>query len=57
MERDLRARHYETVEKAIGFIRKNVRQQPTLEEIAQAVNMSPFQAWEQSLSAALAGPA
>lgn len=42
MERDLGTRHYETVERAIGFIRNNVRQQPTLEEIAQAVHMSPF---------------
>ena len=42
MERDLSARHYETVARAIGFIRSNVRQQPTLEEIAQAVHMSPF---------------
>lgn len=42
MNRDLSARHYETVERAIGFIRNNVRRQPTLEEIAQAVHMSPF---------------
>lgn len=42
MERDPSARHYETVERAIGFIRNNVRKQPTLEEIAQAVDMSPF---------------
>ena len=42
MERYPSARHYETVERAIGFIRNNVRRQPTLEEIAQAVHMSPF---------------
>ena len=42
MERDSSARHYETVEKAIGYIRDDVRQQPTLEEIAEAVHMSPF---------------
>jgi len=42
MARDLSARHYQTVERAIGFIRNNLRQQPTLEEIAQAVHMSPF---------------
>jgi len=42
MVRDLRARHYEAVERAIGFIRNNLRQQPSLEEIAQAVHMSPF---------------
>jgi len=42
MERDLSARHYETVERTIVFIRNNLRRQPTLEEIAQAVHMSPF---------------
>ena len=42
MERNVGTRHYETVERAIGFIRNNVRRQPTLEEIAQAVHMSPF---------------
>ena len=42
MERYPSARHYETVERAIGFIRNNVRRQPTMEEIAQAVHMSPF---------------
>ena len=42
MARDLSARHYQTVERAIGFIRNNLRQQPTLEEIAQTVHMSPF---------------
>jgi AraC family transcriptional regulator of adaptative response/methylated-DNA-[protein]-cysteine methyltransferase len=42
MVRDLSDRHYETVASAIRFIRSNVRQQPTLEEIAQAVHMSPF---------------
>ena len=42
MARDLSARHYQTVERAIGFIRNNLRQQPTLEEIAQAVHISPF---------------
>jgi AraC family transcriptional regulator of adaptative response/methylated-DNA-[protein]-cysteine methyltransferase len=40
--RDLNARHYQTVERAIGFIRNNLKQQPTLEEVAQAVHMSPF---------------
>ena len=42
MTHDLSAQHYQTVERAIGFIRNNLRQQPTLEEIAQAVHMSPF---------------
>ncbi len=39
---ELQARHYTTVARAIEFIRVNVKQQPTLEQIAQAVHMSPF---------------
>ena len=39
---DVQARHYATVERAIGFIRQQVRGQPTLEQIAAAVQLSPF---------------
>ena len=34
--------HYERVAKAIEFINKNFKDQPTLDEIAAAVNLSPF---------------
>lgn len=36
------ARQYARVARAITFIRENARQQPTLEEIAEAVHISPF---------------
>lgn len=42
MELDAQARHYDVVARAIEFIRAQVRVQPTLEEVAQAVHMSPF---------------
>lgn len=40
---DLRSqsRHYDTVARAIGFIRAHARRQPGLEEIAAAVHLSP----------------
>ena len=34
--------HYEKIEKAIRYINSNIRTQPSLEEIADAVNLSPF---------------
>ncbi len=34
--------HYNTVARAIAYIRENFREQPTLEEIAESVHMSPF---------------
>ena len=42
MTSDAKTRHYDTVARAIEFIRKNAKRQPTLEDIAQAVHMSPF---------------
>ncbi len=42
MDRDVQSRHYVTVARAIEFIRAHVKQQPTLEQIAEAVHMSPF---------------
>lgn len=42
MGHDSQARHYATVARAIGFIRTNARRQPTLEEVAAAVHVSPF---------------
>ena len=36
------ARHYEVVARAIRYIRQHSYQQPTLEDIAQAVYLSPF---------------
>jgi AraC family transcriptional regulator of adaptative response/methylated-DNA-[protein]-cysteine methyltransferase len=41
MTRNSQNRHYEIVERAIVFIRSSVQTQPTLEEIAQAVHVSP----------------
>lgn len=38
---DQQARHYATVARAIAFIRVQARAQPTLEEIAAAVHLSP----------------
>ena len=35
-------RHYEKIEKAIRYINENLKTQPDLEEIAAAVNLSPF---------------
>lgn len=35
-------RHYEKVEEAIHYINDNLKTQPDLEEIADAVNLSPF---------------
>lgn len=37
-----RARQYELVARAITFVRENARQQPTLEQIAASVHVSPF---------------
>lgn len=34
--------HYDTIEKAIRFIRTNADENPSLEEIAKFVNLSPF---------------
>lgn len=34
--------HYEKIEKAIAYINENLKAQPSLEEIANAVNLSPF---------------
>ena len=34
--------HYEKIEKAIRYINENLKTQPSLEEIASAVNLSPF---------------
>lgn len=34
--------HYETVAKALAYIRNHVQQQPALEEVAAHVHMSPF---------------
>ncbi|MEE9424219.1 MAG: methylated-DNA--[protein]-cysteine S-methyltransferase [Methylococcales bacterium] len=34
--------HYEKIEKAIAYINENLKTQPSLEEIANAVNLSPF---------------
>ena len=34
--------HYETIAKAIQFIRENQVEQPTLDEIANHVNLSKF---------------
>ena len=34
--------NYARIEKAIGFIRANFKQQPALEEVAEAVHLSPF---------------
>lgn len=34
--------HYETIEKAIRYINANLKTQPGLEDIARAVNLSPF---------------
>jgi len=34
--------HYERIAKAIEFISENITAQPTLEEIAEKVNLSPF---------------
>ena len=34
--------HYATIAKSIQFIKENVKQQPSLDDIAQAVNLSPF---------------
>ncbi len=34
--------HYERIAKAIEFINKNFKDQPSLDEIARAVNLSPF---------------
>jgi AraC family transcriptional regulator of adaptative response/methylated-DNA-[protein]-cysteine methyltransferase len=34
--------HYEKIGKAIGYINKNLKNQPSLEEIANTVNLSPF---------------
>lgn len=34
--------HYSKIEKAIGFIQANFKHQPSLAEMAQAVNLSPF---------------
>ena len=42
MQQDLQASHYATVARAIEFIRQNAKRQPTLEQIADAVHMSPF---------------
>lgn len=36
------ARHYAVVARAIDYIRAHVARQPTLEEVADAVHMSPF---------------
>ncbi len=36
-----RSRHYEVIARAIAFIRSHARSQPTLEEIADAVHLSP----------------
>lgn len=33
---------YATVERAIGFLERNFREQPTLEEVARSVNLSKF---------------
>ncbi len=35
------SRHFDVIAQAIRFIRRNARQQPSLEEIADAVHMSP----------------
>ena len=35
-------RHYERIAKAIEFIKNNFKDQPSLDEIATAVNLSPF---------------
>jgi AraC family transcriptional regulator of adaptative response/methylated-DNA-[protein]-cysteine methyltransferase len=35
-------RHYEKIEKAIRYINENLKTQPSLDEIADAVNLSPF---------------
>lgn len=37
-----RSRHYAVIARAITFIRSHARSQPTLEEIAGAVHMSPY---------------
>jgi len=34
--------HYKVIERAIAYLRANYLQQPTLEEVAQKVHMSPF---------------
>ena len=34
--------HYKTIEKAISYIGENLKTQPSLEEIANAVGLSPF---------------
>src|SRR5688572_16079674 len=34
--------HYEKIAVAINFIRENFRQQPSLDEVAAQVNLSPF---------------
>ena len=34
--------YYERIAKAIEFIKKNFKDQPSLDEIADAVNLSPF---------------
>lgn len=36
------SRHFQVVAEAIGFIRERARQQPSLEEIAAAVHVSPY---------------
>lgn len=36
------ARQYALVARAIAFIRENARQQPTLEQVAEATHVSPF---------------
>jgi AraC family transcriptional regulator of adaptative response/methylated-DNA-[protein]-cysteine methyltransferase len=42
MERGLQARQFSTVAQAIDFVRIHSTRQPTLEQIAAAVHMSPF---------------
>lgn len=39
---DEASRHYRTVARAIDFLRRHARHQPTLEEVAAAAHMSPF---------------
>lgn len=41
-EIEINTRDYERIEKAIGYIQQNFQQQPSLKEIAEYVELSPF---------------
>jgi len=41
-EHDLQLQNYQRIEKAIGFLRENFRQQPSLSEVAEHVHLSEY---------------